>query len=178
MLGAFGLAACNALLGADGHELAVDAAVEGGGGAPDVGADVAADAPATCIIDGTTYPSHTANPANACQSCQPATSTTQWSNACPLTGETCNGGTCACLTGQTGCTTACVDEQTDADNCGACGRLLPGRRLRRRGVPAPLLARAVGQESPMLLAVDSTNVFWTDWGDTVMSVPLSPGTTT
>ncbi len=54
---------------------------------------------AGCFIGGTVYTSGTIDPANACQSCQPSTSTTAWSNVANGTGcasgEVCNAGTCA-----------------------------------------------------------------------------------
>ena len=51
-----------------------------------------------CSIGGVVYPSGAANPGNPCQSCNPATSTTAWSNlasgtACGL-GEVCSGASC------------------------------------------------------------------------------------
>jgi hypothetical protein len=51
-----------------------------------------------CQINGGTWPATVLNPANACQSCQPATSTTSWSDvpdgtACG-TGVVCEDGTC------------------------------------------------------------------------------------
>ncbi len=51
-----------------------------------------------CDIGGTVYSSGTANPSNACESCQPGTSTTVWTpiangTSCG-TGEVCNGSSC------------------------------------------------------------------------------------
>jgi hypothetical protein len=51
-----------------------------------------------CFIGGTTYAPGAANPANACQSCQPLSSTTGWiavpdGTVCG-SGQTCTGGTC------------------------------------------------------------------------------------
>ncbi len=54
---------------------------------------------ADCFIGGTLFPAGTVNPANACQICAPATSTTTWSNepdgtSC-ATGEVCSSGACS-----------------------------------------------------------------------------------
>src|SRR5208282_5465629 len=53
---------------------------------------------ADCFLGGTLLPAGTVNPANACQVCTPATSTTTWSNepnglSCAA-GEVCSSGSC------------------------------------------------------------------------------------
>ncbi len=52
-----------------------------------------------CDIDGTVYLSGITNPSNACQSCQPGTSTTTWTSLANGTtcgtGEVCNNTTCS-----------------------------------------------------------------------------------
>jgi alpha-tubulin suppressor-like RCC1 family protein len=62
---------------------------------PEVGPDVA---PTSCVIGGTTYANSAANPANACQGCKLATSSSSWSNADEGTscdsGKYCNSGSC------------------------------------------------------------------------------------
>ncbi|MGB0591382.1 MAG: lamin tail domain-containing protein, partial [Myxococcota bacterium] len=56
-----------------------------------------------CVIDGTCYPNEALNPGNDCESCQPFSSTSGWSN---VNGGTCNDG----------------DECTENDMCsgGSC----------------------------------------------------------
>src|SRR6185437_6043482 len=85
-----------------------------------------------CYIGGTLYAPGDVNPANACQACQPASSTTAWStvneggpcddgNTCTL-GDTCQGGLCAGANASDG--TACDDGNacTLGDTCqgGTC----------------------------------------------------------
>jgi formylglycine-generating enzyme required for sulfatase activity len=74
--------------------------------APEVGVDAetgdveaGAEAGATCIIGGTTYASGDANPEGFCQSCQPPSSTTAWTNlpndaGCAGSWGVCRGGSC------------------------------------------------------------------------------------
>jgi hypothetical protein len=68
-----------------------------------------------CFVSGTYYASGAANPMNACQSCQPATSTTAWTNVTDET--TCAGGSC--------CSGTCDDEATSPSHCGVCGSVCP-----------------------------------------------------
>jgi hypothetical protein len=65
-------------------------------GGPDAGAD--AGPPTRCAIGGVTYPDGATNPRNACQSCQLATSSSDWTDladglACGQAGE-CSQGAC------------------------------------------------------------------------------------
>jgi hypothetical protein len=80
---------------------------------PDLGLDVGPDVPyvpeagpdlalTSCVIGGNTYASGAANPANTCQVCKLATSTSAWSNADE--GDTCGSGQyCSSGTCKTGC---------------------------------------------------------------------------
>jgi hypothetical protein len=64
---------------------------------------VTTDAPVGCSIAGVAYASGDVNPANACQSCQPARKTTDWSNL--TDGTACGGGTEVCHAGA--CASGC-----------------------------------------------------------------------
>jgi sulfatase modifying factor 1 len=69
-----------------------------------------------CFIGGTVYASAAANPANACQSCQPGASTTAWTANASANGASCGtGGTCSSGT--------CILPtcQTPADGVNDCG---------------------------------------------------------
>jgi MYXO-CTERM domain-containing protein len=67
-----------------------------------------------CVVGGTAYASGTTNPANACQVCDPSTSTTAWSDQSD--GTACPGGTC-----EAGVCNAVADGGSDAGSGGAGG---------------------------------------------------------
>ena len=79
-----------------------------------------------CWIDSTLYSSGAAKPGNPCQTCQPGTSVTAWTNtasttACP-TGQVCTAGAC-----QPGCSIGGTYYATDAANpSNACQVCKPG----------------------------------------------------
>lgn len=64
-----------------------------------------------CFIGGTFY---APGAINGCQTCQPAKSTSTWTNA---DGMACSGGTC--------CSNTCVNQQTSNTHCGGCGLACP-----------------------------------------------------
>jgi hypothetical protein len=119
-----------------------------------------------CMIGSAYYNAGVTNPTNGCEVCDPTTSTTAWSNAAD--GATCSAGVC--------CAGACANEQTDNNNCGGCG-LVCGNAC-TSGECIVTLAKS--QPFPSNLAVDGTNVYWTDFGasGSVNMVPLAGGTTT
>ena len=55
--------------------------------------------------------------------CEPNGTPCDLSNPGACCSDACTSGVCACAAGQTDCgdVIGCVDEQTDTDNCGACG---------------------------------------------------------
>ena len=44
---------------------------------------------------------------------------------CTVYSQTCTNSTCSCPTGQTVCSNTCTSLSSDANNCGACGRVCP-----------------------------------------------------
>jgi hypothetical protein len=82
------------------------------------------DLASACVINGTVYPAGAVNPATSCQSCQPATSTTSWTNApagtsCD-TGRVCaTNGTCVvrCYIGGIFYAQGAKNPQNDCQEC-------------------------------------------------------------
>ncbi len=111
--------------------------------------------------------------------------------ATPTNGSaTCDGTSCgiACNTNYTNCAGACVDEQNDDNNCGGCGTVCQngascatGQCTCPGGVCPVVLASA--QSGPIAIAVDQTNVYWVNYGDSsypgageLLGVPINGGT--
>jgi len=81
------------------------------------------------------------------------------------------------------CGGVCVDLQTSAQNCGSCGAVCGGTCVLGRCQ----VAIASSQAWSYFLAIDGTNVYWTDYGGsgggsstngTVMKAPLAGGAAT
>jgi hypothetical protein len=87
----------------------------------------------------------------------------------------CDQGLCSCTGSMCG---SCVDEQTDPSNCGACLHSCQGGTC-SAGVCQPVVL-ASGRNDTWGIAVDSTNVYWTEWNGSgnVMMVPTGGGTPT
>ena len=104
----------------------------GSGSGADSGSSGGADAPSDanhpdsgpgCVIGGTTYASGTANPTNACQSCQPSVSTSAWNDVTDGThcgsGGICHTGACAsgCEIGGVYFTTSAANPNNPCQSC-------------------------------------------------------------
>jgi len=119
-----------------------------------------------CFIGASVYGSGTANPSDSCQSCQPATSTKAWTTSL-ADGTSCAMGTC--------CAGNCVDEQTDVNNCGACGVSCDCTG----GACLTILASGQSGYHNSAMAVDSTSVYWIDpVVDVIARVALGGGAVT
>jgi hypothetical protein len=80
----------------------------------------------------------------------------------------------SCEGGETRCGSGCSDLQSDAKNCGRCGHDCQGGQC--SAATCQPFALASGQKVPLGIAVDSTSVYWVDYGgNTVMKVALNGG---
>jgi hypothetical protein len=88
-------------------------------------------------------------------------------------GEQCNlsTGTCACPQGMTSCSGTCINVgATDANNCGSCGHGCEGGNC-SAGVCQPFSFSS--STSPTGLAVNESNVYWTESAGNVNRQPVS-----
>jgi len=94
--------------------------------------------------------------------------------ACGATclGGLCESGACVCSGADTLCGGQCVDEQTDSHQCGGCGLVC--------SVPCVsgecVIELAAAQQEPRAIAVDATNMYWTDTSGTVLGILSEPVT--
>jgi hypothetical protein len=96
--------------------------------------------------------------------------------ACTDTGSSLADKT-ACGSGVACCGGVCVDNRTDADQCGYCGHSCQGGAC-LAGVCQPVVLSSGGVE-PVYLALDSVNVYWYDGGASLLlRVPEVGGITT
>jgi hypothetical protein len=99
----------------------------------------------------------------------------QWGSAVACTDPTplCIDGACApCTGGTTACNNACVDEQTDADNCGACGHGCLGGTC-AGGICQPITLVSTSADGSRIV-VDADDVYW-EPGSQVVSCPIGGG---
>jgi len=87
----------------------------------------------------------------------------------------CPGGVCACPKGTVACDATCVaDLPTNPDDCGACGKVCSATGACNLGKCRDTLV--AGQDDPSDIAVDKTNLYFTDLGaSTVMKAALNGG---
>lgn len=79
-----------------------------------------------------------------------------------------------CPTGQGICGGSCASFASDSSNCGQCGHSCEGGTC--VGGACQPITLASSQGAPDFIAVDSSNVYWTDFDEeTVMQVPISGG---
>jgi hypothetical protein len=132
----------------DGTSPASDAGIESG--PSDTGTmhdSPATDAPSTCGAPG--------QPCCSGMTCTGATS--------------CISNVCTCPEGSTACGAACVDEQTDDSNCGGCGLTCSA------GCKAGECTVTLATGNVLSLAVDDTDVYWTDF-HSIFAIPKDGGT--
>jgi hypothetical protein len=102
-----------------------------------------------------------------------------WTGSTPCAQPTpdCVGSSCTCS--HTACPGACVDLQSDVSNCGYCGHGCQGGGC-LRGVCQPVtLAGGTNSDQLLGIAVDGTNVYFTDYNaGTINSVPKGGGKVT
>jgi hypothetical protein len=84
------------------------------------------------------------------------------SQPCGITGTACDHGTCKCPTPQVVCGNRCVDTTQDESNCGFCGHNCQGNPCTASLCQASNIAQVTVSSTRIAsIAVDSTNVYWT-----------------
>ena len=76
-------------------------------------------------------------------------------------GAACGAVGCSCPAPTSLCSGACVDTQTDPENCGGCDALCAGTCTNGQ-CAAGVVTTLVTSGAPECLAVDATDVYWTD----------------
>ncbi len=112
------------------------------------------DAQVGCLIGGVLYASGDPNPVALCESCDPSASTTDWSSV--VDGAACGSSGAFCCSGQ------CVQEQSDPGNCGACGNACDDGTGALCSDGRCTYVLAEGLDAPTGIAVDATNVYFTE----------------
>jgi hypothetical protein len=126
--------------------------------------------PVTCMAMGVCPVAGTCDPTSGTCSNPTAMDGT----GCGTGGMQCQGGACQCPTGTTNCGGTCVNEQTDANNCGRCSHPCLTGGTCSGGMCQPILmGTAMGTIAD--IATDGTAVVYTDSGDSTVDEYPSPG---
>ena len=99
---------------------------------------------------------------------------------CGIIGAACDHGTCKCPTPQSVCSNRCVDTTQDESNCGFCGHNCQGNPCTMSLCQASNIAQVTVSTTHIAsIAVDSTNVYWTQGtgsGSGAYGKPFAGGT--
>ncbi len=159
-------------------DVAVEAAPDAGpDAAADVGPEAAPDAPPDAPPEAA--PEASADAAPEAETDGPALDAPAEAEAGPTCG-TCgthqhcgDAGACVCDTGYSDCSGACVNEQLDPANCGACGHDCLGGGC----FQAACQPYTVTSANAIRIASDGAHVFWTDaTSNAAMQIPAAGGT--
>jgi len=72
-------------------------------------------------------------------------------------GQSCQGGVCACQQGLSACAGGCVDLMSDADNCGTCGNACPSGQVCSQGGCALACEQALTECSQSCVDLDASS---------------------
>jgi len=174
VVGVAGLVACGGML----PLIESDAGMEEDGSVQEAAADVALDeavaeadaAVVTCasdqvLCDGGCYANDINHCGPSCASCDaPAYST-----------ATCDGTSCGFTCNFLQCGSDCVDPTSDPLNCGECGHDCLGETCTSGACTPESLFSGVQAAA---ISVDSTNLYWVNYGYDIVKAPKGGGTST
>ncbi len=94
-------------------------------------------------------------------------------------GSVCSGGTCVCSTGFDSCQNQCVDLDTSASHCGACGRsCFPAQGGTCAAGSCAATPIATGETAPVDVQLTGTHAYWTTGSNVIRRVPKAGGSVT